>query len=815
MRPLTLNLIQLVILLLIMTTMTAQETTSYQMPPKAIADLIDAAPTPGLSISPISDRMLLLDKPNMPGIEEMAQEEMKLAGIRINPRTNGPSQSTYYTGIKIKALDTGIEHDVKGLPNQAKIENLTWTSDGTKVAFTNTIATGIELWYLDMESRQAHQLTGAVINHAMPDRPIAWFSDNSTLLYKKIASNRGALPVANNKPSGPIIQINDGNKAPVRTYQDLLKNAHDIALFKYYSSAELMAVNVKNNNTITIGESGLIAGMSTSPDGRYVLVQTVNEPFSYIVPYSRFPLSVDIYTKQGLHVKQVAVTPLAENIPKGFGAVATGPRSFSWRADKPATLTWVEALDGGDPNKEATFRDQLFMLEAPFDKIPQQSISFQLRYGGVTWGTDDLAMASEWWWKDRKIITSKWKPGAMDAEKTTFFEHNWEDSYNDPGDFETELNQYGRSVLMTTNKGQSLYLSGQGASPEGNRPFIDAIDIQTKEKKRLWRSEAPYYEIPISIVDKEKGSVLTRRESNTERPNFFLRNIKDGDLRQITFFKNPYESLKNIQKQLIKYKRGDGVELTGTLYLPEGYDKEKDGPLPVFMWAYPKEFKSADAAGQVTDSPYEFISIGWSSPLFWVTQGYAIFDDFGMPIIGEGAEEPNETFLEQLRSGAEAAINHLVDMGVADRKRIAVGGHSYGAFMTANLLAHTDLFAAGIARSGAYNRTLTPFGFQSEERTFWEAPDTYFKMSPFNYADKIKSPLLLIHGEADNNSGTFPMQSERFFGALKGHGANVRLVMLPHESHGYRARESVMHMLWEMTEWMDKYVKNRKEETAP
>jgi dipeptidyl aminopeptidase/acylaminoacyl peptidase len=316
-------------------------------------------------------------------------------------------------------------------------------------------------------------------------------------------------------------------------------------------------------------------------------------------------------------------------------------------------------------------------------------------------------------------------------------------------------------------------------------------------------------------VDKEKGVVLTRRESNTERPNFFLRNMKNGDLNQITFFKNPYESLKNIQKQLIKYKRADGVELTGTLYLPEGYDKEKDGALPVFMWAYPKEFKSADAAGQVTDSPYEFISIGWGSPLFWVLQGYAIFDDFGMPIIGEGEEEPNETFLEQLRSGAEAAINHLVDMGVADRKRIAVGGHSYGAFMTANLLAHTDLFAAGIARSGAYNRTLTPFGFQSEERTLWEAPDTYFKMSPFNHADKIKSPLLLIHGEADNNSGTFPMQSERFFGALKGQGANVRLVMLPHESHGYRARESVMHMLWEMTEWLDKYVKNRKEETAP
>ncbi|HHS96104.1 MAG TPA: S9 family peptidase, partial [Phaeodactylibacter sp.] len=510
--------------------------------------------------------------------------------------------------------------------------------------------------------------------------------------------------------------------------------------------------------------------------------------------------------------KKIAQKGLAENIPKGFGAVVTGPRSFSWRADRPATLVWVEAQDGGDPNKEATIRDQLFMLEAPFDKAPIESIRFALRYGGITWGDGDLAMAYEWWWKDRKIITSRWQPDGKPSDKSIFFEHSWEDRYNDPGDFETERNQYGRSVLMTADGGVSLYLSGQGASPQGNRPFIDVIHIESKEKKRLWQSQAPYYEYPVGVLDKEKALVLTRRESKKERPNYFLRNLRDGSIEQITHFENPYKALEGVHKELVKYKRADGIELTGTLYLPAGYDKEKDGRLPVFMWAYPREYKSADAAAQVKDSPYEFIRIYWGSPLFWVTQGYAIFEDFGMPIIGEGAEEPNETFVQQLNAGAEAAINHLVEMGIADRERIAVGGHSYGAFMTANLLAHTDLFAAGIARSGAYNRTLTPFGFQSEERTFWESPETYFKMSPFMHADKIKTPLLLIHGQADNNSGTFPMQSERFFAALKGHGARVRLVMLPHESHGYRARQSIMHMLWEMTEWLDKYVKNKSTE---
>ncbi len=789
------------------TTTTAQELTGYQMPPKAIADLVDAAPTPGLSISPTSDRMLLLDRPNMPGIEEIAQKEMKLAGMRINPRTNGPSRSGHYTGMKIKELGKDEEQRIQGLPKNAKLGNLSWTRDGSKVAFTNTITNGMELWYVDLATAKAKKLTEAVINDAMPGRPLTWFSDNETLLFKRVPANRGALPEVEDKPFGPTIQVNEGKTAPVRTYQDLLKNAHDIALFKYYTTSQIVAINVKTNKEHEMGKTGIVSGMSTSPDGAYVLLQTIKEPFSFMVPYGRFPAAVEVYGKGGKLVKKIADKPLADNIPKGFGAVATGPRSFSWRADKPATLSWVEAQDGGDPNKEASIRDQLFLLPAPFDKKPEQSITFSLRYGGITWGTDDLAMAYEWWWKDRKIITSKWKPGTKDNNKTVFFEHSWEDRYNDPGDFETEQNEYGRRVLMTANNGNTLYLSGQGASPEGNRPFVDVIDVNTKKKERLWRSEAPYYEVPIGILNKEKAVVLTRRESNEERPNYFLRNLKKGTLDQITFFENPYKSLENIQKEMLKYKRADGVELTGTLYLPEDYDKEKDGRLPVFMWAYPREFKSANAASQVTDSPYEFIRIGWGSPLFWVTQGYAVMDDFGMPIIGEGEDEPNETFIEQLSSGAEAAIDHLVEIGVADRKRIAVGGHSYGAFMTANLLAHTDLFAAGIARSGAYNRTLTPFGFQSEERTYWETPETYFKMSPFNHADKIKEPLLLIHGEADNNSGTFPMQSERFYAALKGHGADVRLVMLPHESHGYRARESVMHMLWEMTEWMDKYVK--------
>ncbi len=784
----------------------AQEPTAYQMPPKAIADLIDAAPTPGVSISPDASKMLLLDRPSLPSIEEVAQEELRLAGLRINPRTNGPSRSAYSKGLKIRYLQDGKEVPVTGLPENPKIENAAWSPDGSTVVFLNTLSNGIELWAINVASAKARKLTDAVVNNAMGGA-FSWFSDSKTLIYRQVPTNRGAVPPKPLVPPGPNVQANEGKSAPVRTYQDLLKNKYDEALFEYYSTCQLMLLDVATGKATAFGNPGIFSGASTSPDGKFILVTTLKKPFSYIVPAGGFPKTVTIFDRKGNAVHQVADLPAAENIPKGFNAVQEGPRSFTWRSDAPATLYWVEAQDGGDPKREVAVRDKMYYLEAPFTGQPKEGISFSLRYGGVTWGNDNLAMVYESWWQTRHEITRRWQPANSAAQSEVIFDRSSEDSYTNPGSFELKPNEYGRSVLLTADGGKSLFLTGEGASPEGNRPFVDKFDLVTKKATRMWRSEAPYYETPISIIDEKQGIVLTSREANYEQPNFYLRNLNTGKLTQVTNFPNPFASLKGVKKELIKYKRSDGVELTGTLYLPAGYDKSRDGRLPMLMWAYPQEFKSADAAGQVTTSPYEFIRVSANSPLLWVANGYAVFDDVAMPIVGEGDKEPNETFVEQLRANAEAAVNVVVEMGVADRNKIGVGGHSYGAFMTGNLLAHTDLFAAGIARSGAYNRTLTPFGFQSEERTFWEAPDVYNKMSPFNYADEIKEPLLLIHGEADNNSGTFPIQSERMYSAMKGHGATVRLVMLPHESHGYRAKESIMHMAWEMDQWLEKYVK--------
>jgi len=785
----------------------AQEKLSYQLPPVSIVDLVNAPLTPSVSVNPAGNWMLFMERPGYPSIEELAQPELRIAGLRINPQTNGSSRGASYNGLILQNVREGTKNRVAGLPLESRIQNVSWSPDGLKIAFTIEKQEGIELWMADITTGQARRLTSAMINDSMGRMPYEWFSDSKTILYKSIWTERGELPQKPLVPKGPIVQKTLGEKAPVRTFQDLLQNPYDEILFEYYTRGQLCKVDIETSETKKYGDPGIIEQFSISPDNQYVLIVYIQKPYSYIVPYYRFANSVRILDNQGHLVKTVAELPPAENIPKGFGAVAKGPRSFTWRNDVGATLFWAEAQDEGDPAIEVSFRDKLYFLTAPFDKDKVPGIDLKLRFGGIHWGNESTAVIEEWWWSTRESITSLFNP-VQENSRQPIFIRSFEDRYSDPGNFQTILNYYGKEVLLTDKTGKTLYLIGTGASPEGNRPFIREFDIETRELNEVWRSEAPFYEYPVRIIDLRRGLAITQRESKDDPPNYFLRNLRKNKMDALTDFTNPYPQLEGIKKEIIKYKRSDGIDLKGDLYLPAGYHPD-DGPLPVLMWAYPDEFKNADFAGQVQGSPYEFIRLAWNSPLYFLTQGYAVFDDPGMPVIGEGEVEPNDNFRDQLVMDAAAAVDKLVSMGIADRSRIAIGGHSYGAFMTANLLAHSDLFTVGIARSGAYNRTLTPFGFQSEERTYWEAPEVYYQMSPFMHADKINEPILLIHGEADNNSGTFPLQSERFFAAIKGLGGNARLVMLPHESHGYRAKESIMHMLWEINEFMDNYVKKK------
>ncbi|HSV87864.1 MAG TPA: prolyl oligopeptidase family serine peptidase [Bacteroidales bacterium] len=785
----------------------AQAPVGYMVPPKAIVELVDAPATPAISIGPGNRTIRLAQSPELPRLEDLAAYEYRLAGIRFDPVTNGPSRVSYATGITFTDVNGQNSREVAGLPDNPKIRNMAWSPDGSKVAFTHTAETGIELWVADVATATARQLTGPIINDVMGNA-FEWLSDNYTLVYSAVPVNRGEAPIPPRVASAPVIQENIGRRAAVRTFQDMLQNKYDEAIFDFYATSKLYKTNLSGNKTPLV-EASVIANYSISPDGNFLMVNRVKRPYSYFVPYTRFPQVFEIYDMKGNLIRTLAEIPLVDALPQGFGAVRTGPRGFTWRADAPASLYWVEALDEGNPAQEVPFREQLFYLSAPFTGEPLPMVKLSLRFAGITWGRNDLALINEFWQRTRIGRTHAFHPTDASQPMRLIFERNMEDEYNNPGSFLTVTNTFGRSVLQFDRRGRKLFLFGPGASPEGNRPFFDEFDIETGTITRLWRSVSPFFESPVSLIDPERQIIITRRESVDQHPNFFIRDVRRNRLTQITNFPDPFPQMRAIRREMIHYSRNDGIPLTGTLFLPEGFRPGIDPPLPTILWAYPEEFKSADAAGQVTGSPYTYTRLGATSPVMLVTQGYAVLDNASFPVVGEGDKEPNDTFVQQLVANAEAAIKRLAEMGVTDPNRVGVSGHSYGAFMTANLLAHSKIFAAGVARSGAYNRTLTPFGFQSEERTYWQAPEVYDIMSPFMFADSITTPLLLIHGADDNNAGTFPMQSERFYDALRGHGATVRLVMLPHESHGYRARESILHMHWEWLQWFDRFVKNR------
>ena len=791
----------------------AQSDFPYQKPDTDILSLADARPAPSIRIKADASLAVLLFRNAYKSIEEMAAPEMKLAGIRINPMTNSPSRITYFNDIKILDILSGTEYSIDGMPVSPALSNFVWSNDQSLMAFTNTVKEGMELWILDVNQKKVKKLTEPILN-ANVGNVFIWSKDNKSLLLTTLVKDR--KPLLDGKfaiPTGPVITENDGQKAQNRTYQDLLKNPVDEQNFELLTTSEISRVNLDGKLSLFKGPA-MYVGMSFSPDGSYLLTYELKKPFSYIVTYDRFPTDIKLLDKDGKFIKTFISIPLTEELPKGFMAVRKGPRSLQWRADKPSSLYWAEALDGGDPAIEVTERDAIYTLDAPFETKPVLLVKTKERYAGIQWGDDNTAILNERWWNTRNSRILIFNPSLPGSVPRLFNERNEQDNYADPGNFVTKRNKYQLNTLDLTDN--QFYMIGDGFSKEGKFPFIDKYSITDFKKTRIYQSkEKDKLEQLISAVDVLKGIYLTRLESKNEYPDFYLRNVKNNTLKQISHNVNPFQVLNGVHKEVIKYSRPDGVELSATLYLPAGYDKPKLEKMPMIMWAYPTEFKDKASAGQVTANANEFTFPYYGSPLYWLTKGYVVLDDASFPIIGEGKNEPNDTFIPQLVSNAKAAIDAVDKLGYIDRTKVAVGGHSYGAFMTANLLTHSDLFAAGIARSGAYNRSLTPFGFQSEERNYWEAPEVYDAMSPFQHADKMKSPLLLIHGEEDNNSGTHTMQSERYFNALKGLGATARLVILPKESHGYAARESILHMLWEQDQWLDKYVKNRKPDAKP
>jgi dipeptidyl aminopeptidase/acylaminoacyl peptidase len=776
--------------------------TRYKLPPQEVIDILDAPPTPIVVMSPQKDAMMFVDYRSNPSIALISQPFLRIAGLRITPRISARQRITEYIGLRVQWIAQNRTVTI-ALPPNSTIGIPVWSHDGKKIAFTRDVKDGVELWTADPLKGTASVINGIRINDVL-DSPFEWLKDNVTLLTRGIDEERGAPPEEPTISLGPNVEETHGRVAKTETYEDMLKNSHDEDVFTYYAKNQLALVNTQTGKVTKIGRPDLFLSSTFSPDEIFLLVTRLQKPYSYRVPYTLFTRSTEVLDDHFRRIVIISTFPVSDEIPTQ--GVPTGPRNVQWQPLYGARLIWIEALDGGDPMKKVSARERLVTLTAPFVDAAVEVLRVQHRFSGFDWLQEkDHVFVTEFDRARRWRTTSFYNLAVPSSSKKTVFDVSSNDAYADPGRAISQTSVDGETTVL--QDGEWIYLSGRGASEKGDMPFLDRMSVKDFRKERLFRSSDKSFEQFVSFVPGARKSIITRYEDKTSPPNYFVLDLVNKKRNALTDFRDPAPQLTGMRKELVKYARPDGVPLSGTLFLPPNY--RQGVKLPLLIWAYPLEYSDAGTAGQVRGSANTFTFFRGASQLFFVTQGYAVLNDATMPVVGD-PETMNNTFVEQIVAAAKAAIDKLDSMGVIDRNRVLVSGHSYGAFMTANLLAHSDLFAAGIARSGAYNRTLTPFGFQSERRSFWDAPDVYLKVSPFSYANKIKAPILLIHGEADNNSGTFPIQSERLYQALQGNGGTARLVMLPFESHGYSARESVLHVLAESFEWADKYVKNRQ-----
>ena len=790
----------------------------YKRPPQNVVDILEAPPPPRVIVSPTHERILLVAYEPNPPIALLARSFLRLGGVRVDPARGSTHRALQYTGIVVVDLADGAKRPI-ALPEGARIQMPSWSHDGKRIAFARDTDTAVELWVADVATGAARVMSGVQLDDVLGS-PFEWMADSRRLLVRAVPRDRSPAPARPAVPAGPNVQESQGKHTRMATYQDLLQDEHDADLFEHFARSQLAVVDVESGAATDVGAPAPYAGAEFSPDGNYLLVTRLERPFSFRVPYYYFGMSIEIWKADGTPAAVLARRPVADEVP--MQGVPTGPRQIAWQPLRDATLVWAEALDGGDPRREVPHRDRLVQLDLepvigaagsePLAERGREALRLEERFQSVRWtARRDRALVGEYD-RDRRWRTT-WLVdfASSPVVPKKIFDLSANDDYNDPGNPVSTTLPDGQRVLL--QDGERIYLAGRGATEAGDRPFLDRLDLGTLRTERLFHSEADCVESFVAFgPGKDRRWIVTSRESRREPPNTYLLDSRSGKRTQLTDYRDPAPELTGIESRLLRYRRADGVPLSGILYLPPGHTAGTR--LPLVVWAYPREFSDAGTAGQVRGSPNAFVRLAGDSPLFFLTQGYAVLQNATMPVVGD-PETMNDTYVEQIVASARAAIDTLDAMGVIDRDRACIAGHSYGAFMTANLLAHSNLFAAGIARSGAYNRSLTPFGFQAERRSYWEATDVYTRISPFTYAHKIDEPILMIHGEEDNNSGTFPIQSERLFQAIQGNGGTARLVMLPHESHGYRSRESVLHVLAEMFEWCDRYVKNRQPAAAP
>jgi len=796
--------------------------TGYNLPPNNILDVMRAGSPPEPVVSPTNDTILLIFWQDYPSIARVATPFLRLAGVRVEPGNHSKHDTPGGYGITPCARSYDVVRVADGaqthvaLPTAACPGEPVWAADGKHFAFVNLAPDFVELWIADAKTAQAHKIPGIRLNPMFDDEMI-WMPDQKTVLVKLVPKDLGVPPAQPKTPTGPSIQETEGQKGQSSTYEvrDTLNNKHDEDVFDYYAVSQLALVNVSTGAITPIGKQANYKSLSPAPDGKHILVSAIHKPYSYITTYDRFPKDVavwDVSQPTNISVHTIASLPLADRVP--IHGVPLGPRDFDWRATDPATLVWAEALDGGDWNVNVPNRDKVMLSKAPFDAPPVEIGRTEQRFSGYDWSErSKVELLTEYDQNRHWRKTFAVNVDDPQQKPRLLWDLSTDELYKNPG--LPVHRQLANGAWVIREDDDSIYMHGQGASPDGDRPFLDRYNLSSQQPERLFRSEKTCYEQFLAFAGSDSQTFLTWHQSSTDPPNAFKHTLEskidppDGEATfssksaPITHIPDPAPAVRAIKKRLIKYKRADGLDLSFTLYTPPDYQEGKR--VPAILYAYPLDYADSSTAGQVSGSQQTFTQLRQYRLL--LLAGYAIIDRAAFPIVGD-PKKAYDTYLDQLVADAQAAVDEAVRIGVADPDRIGVTGHSHGALMTVNLVAHSDLFRAGVATSGSYNKTLTPFGFQNERRSVWEAPEIYLKVSPFFVADKIKTPLLLMHGAEDANPGTTPLQSAKLFEAIRGNGGTTRLVLLPHEPHWYTAMESNEQEVYEMLRWFDKYVKD-------
>jgi len=800
---------------------TSDPSSGYSRPPKEILDVMRSPSPPTPMVSPRRDMILLVSTQDYPSIARVATPYLRLAGVRVETGNHSRHDTPGGYGITpcARSLDLvrvadGAQTHVE-LPAQSCATHPQWSADGEHFAFENIDAQSVDLWVGDAKTGVAKRVAGVRLNPMLDDQ-VQWTPDQRHLIVK-LVPEMGPPPQKPPTPPGPSIQESAGEKGQSSTYEtrDTLNSAHDEALFDYYATSQLAIVDAVAGSVVPLGKPDLYTTVDLAPDGRHMLVKAIRRPYSYVTTYDRFAEDVnvwDIASQPARVAYHVASLALADRVP--IRGVRIGPRDFEWRATEPATLTWAEALDSGDWDVKVPARDKVMLAKAPFDAAPVEIARTEQRFGGFSWSEKrDVTFLHEYdvnrHWRKTFVmdVDNPGKPSRLLWDLST------DEKYKNPGSPLHRQLASGASVVQLDDG--FIYLRGTGSSSTGDRPFLDRLDLATGKSLRLWRSGADSYEQVLAFANGTTRSFITWHQSSNDPPNAFMRTLgAEVQLAQgeaayaskrvaITRMPDPTPLVRQIKKRLVKYKRADGLDLSFTLYTPPGY---REGTrVPTILYAYPLDYADASKAAQVTGSQETFTRLRQYRLL--LLAGYAIIDNASFPVVGD-PKRAYDTYLEQLVADAKAAVDEAVRLGVADPERIGVTGHSHGALMTVNLVAHSDLFRAGVATSGSYNKTLTPFGFQNERRSVWESPDVYIKVSPFFAADKVKTPLLIVHGMDDANPGTTPLQSSKLYEAIRGNGGTTRLVLLPNEPHWYAAMESNEQLIFEMLRWFDKYVKD-------